>query len=69
MFHQILAVTLDTTSLTSGIQDVLQQVFDMVPIGIAIFAPVAAIVGGLFFGQKLVGLIVGALSKFGGGGK
>lgn len=61
-------MSLDTSALTDGVTDILQQLFNYVPIGIAIFGAIGALVGGLMFGQKLVNVVVTALSRFGGKG-
>lgn len=62
-------MSIDTSALTTAVQQILQNVFDYLPIGVVIFGTVGALVGGLMFGQKLVNVVVSALSRFGGSGR
>jgi hypothetical protein len=56
-------MTLDTSALISGVQDMLEQIFEYVPVALAILGPVVAIGIGFAFGGKIANMIKGA---FGG---
>lgn len=60
-------MSLDTTNLTAAVTDTLQMLFDYLPLGVAVFGTIGAVVGGLLFGKQLVGTVVSSITKLGGG--
>lgn len=59
-------MSIDMQPLLDGIEQLVEQIFQYVPLGLLIFGPVAAIVIGFAFGGKIVDMLKKA---FGGGGR
>lgn len=57
----VTTLTVDTSSLTTAIQDFMTGLFPWVAIAIAIIGPVMAIGIGFKFGRQILGLLAGAL--------
>jgi hypothetical protein len=56
-------MTVDTSALTEGITDFINNVFAYVPLGLTIIGIPAAIGVGIAFGGRLVGFVKSALTS------
>lgn len=57
-------MTIDTTAIESGVEELVQNAIDFLPLGLAIVGIPAAIGIGIAFGGKIVSMV---RSAFGGG--
>lgn len=62
-------MTVDTTPITEGVQDFINNVFTYLPLGLLIVGIPSAIGVGIAFGGRIVAMVGQALGRVGGGGR
>ncbi|MCA0453413.1 MAG: hypothetical protein LCI00_05520 [Chloroflexi bacterium] len=59
-------MSIDTTAITTGVTDLINQAFEFLPLGLAIIGIPTALFVGIRFGGRIAQMVAGAL---GGSGK